>query len=158
MGLRHLRSNCVCALLNTDNYSASAWALFALLAPPSLEPEFALQSAALNLVLRAYRTPAMRRQLATDLGARPPIREGPTARVRQLHDFPVFEQVITDMLADRALPHSWKHDVRELFRVQACRRLATDRSQHFAWVQRGVNCDVTCSLLNMWTEQAAASR
>ena len=119
-----------------------------------MEPEFALQSAALNLVLRAYRTSAKRRQLAAQLGARPLVREGPTARVRQLRDSPVFGPVITDMLADRVLPHSWKHDVRERFRVQAWKRLARDRSQHFAGVQHGVNRDVTCSLLYMWAEQA----
>ena len=69
--LRSLRAECVRSLLGTKDYSASPLMVFTLLAPPSLEPEFALQYAALGLFKRFLKCPTARRQLQNALASHP---------------------------------------------------------------------------------------
>ena len=52
--LRTMRASVVRVFLHEEHYSASPLALFALLAPPALDPVFALQFSAFRLIMRMH--------------------------------------------------------------------------------------------------------
>lgn len=60
---RALRACVIRTLLNQTFYDASPTIIFSILAPPSLDAEFALHQSAFALFKRMYDTPASRQQL-----------------------------------------------------------------------------------------------
>ena len=82
--VRHLRADVVRCLLDQDFYIASPWAIFALTAPPSLEPEFALQTAALSLLKRALSPHCKAQAFGERLETFSDTCDGPYARAAQL--------------------------------------------------------------------------
>ena len=70
-----------------QDYSLSPQAVFAIIAPPSLEPAYALQCSAFQLVQRVYNSATKRRLLSQTLAQVRPSdvpADGPLARVVQL--------------------------------------------------------------------------
>ena len=150
---RSLRSKVVRALLDTDHYSASPYVVFALLAPPSLEPECAMQLSALRLFMHSVSTPDRAREASVQLASAQPF-DGPYARAQQLRDSAVFGPVVQDVVQGRALSPRWQHDLRERWRKQCWQLVLRDRSEDYAGVGRGVNRLLTISLVQQWTKQA----
>ena len=108
-------------------------AAFALLGPPSLEPVFALQLSAFQLIQRVHCAPALRRDLASRLAAagRASLPDGPLARAQQLMYHPVFQASFQAFLRGRLQAHSYQHELREVHRREVWKTLARERSQHF---------------------------
>ena len=132
---------------------ASPYVVFALLAPPSLEPECAMQLSALRLFMRSVSNPDRAREASVQLASVQPF-DGPYARAQQLRDSAVFGPVVQDVVQGRALSPSWQHDLRERWRKQCWQLVLRDRSQDYAGVGRGVNRPLTISFVQKWTKQA----
>ena len=151
--LPDLRAKVVRALLDVDDYSASPYVLFALLAPPSLEPEFAMQLSALRLFIRSVQSPAQARAAARQLASPQPF-DGPYARLQQLRDSPVYGPVVQAVVQSRPLPANWQHELRDRWRAATYKLVLRDRAQDYAGIGRGVNKSLTVSLIQRWTQEA----
>ena len=130
--------------------------VFTLLAPPALEPAFAMQLAAFPLVQRVYSTPQSRRTLVQRLASarQEPPSDGPLAQILQLKALPPFRPIAEDFLHNRLKSDKWKHDLREIWREQTWRTLARERALHFAGAERGVNRKATLAYLQDLTAEA----
>eukprot|EP00969_Alexandrium_andersonii_P315919 13958106-Alexandrium_andersonii.AAC.1 len=137
------------------------------LTPTSLHPEFAMQMSALRLFGRVGVSacaqqvrkgpPAVQLVLpegTTGRAARRARKEhreglaryqvqGPLTRMRQLSKDPVFGPMMRQLLSGARLPPDWQHQVRHEWRMQQWARVARDRPQHFAGVERGVDRTAT---------------
>ena len=151
--LRSMRASVVRALLHEEHYSASPLALFALLAPPALDPAFALQLSAFRLIMRMHSTASERTQLKNAIHVSRSQEDGPLTRAKQLYDHPVFSSTFQAFL-DSALSPSWEHDLREAYRLHTWHSLCSDRAQHFSGTWSGVDRTRTLSLLHSLTKQA----
>ena len=98
-------------------YYSSPLALFALLAPPALDPAFALQLSAFRLIMRVHALVSDRNKLKLALESLTSAEDEPSTRAKQLSEHPVFSQVFQDFL-NNSLPPTWEHDLRETFRLQ----------------------------------------
>ena len=141
------------ALLNVDSYSASPLVVFALLAPPSLEPECAMNMAALRLLRRFANSPTHASQLQIQLSKQQSF-DGPFARAQQLQQSPIYGPVVQALAQQAPLPPSWQHDLRERWRKDMWKLVLRDRSQDYHGVGSGVNRELTVSLVGKWTEEA----
>ena len=132
--MRHLRAEMVRSLFNMNDYSLSPQMVFTLLAPPALEPAFAMQLAAFRLVQRVYSTPQSRRTLVQRLASarQEPPSDGPLAQILQLEALPPFRPIVADFLRNRLKSDKRQHDLREIWREQTWRTLARECAQHFA--------------------------
>ena len=151
--LRTMRASVVRALLHEEHYSASPLALFALLAPPALDPAFALQLSAFRLIMRVHSSASARGQLKTAIQCSSAQEDGPLTRAKQLHDHPIFVATFKSFLDNKLTP-TWEHDLREAYRLHTWRSLCSDRAQHFAGTWSGVDRKRTLSLLHSLTKQA----
>ena len=156
--MRHLRAEMVRSLFNMNDYSLSPQTVFTLLAPPALEPAFALQLAAFRLVQRVCNTPRSRRILVQQLAStrQQPPSDGPLARILQLKALPSFKPLVEDFLHNRLEGDKWQHDLRESWREQTWKTLARERAQHFAGAEKGVNRKATLAYLQDLTAAADA--
>ena len=147
--VRHLRADVVRCLL--DSVTSGN---FCPHCPPSLAPEFALQTAALSLLKRALsphcKAQAFRERLETFSDAC----DGPYARAAQLKASNIYGPVVSDILQQRQFPPSWRHDLRERFRSKVWEVLSQDRPQHFAGCRNGIQRKLTISLISVWTHKA----
>lgn len=113
-----LRAVVIRTLLNADFYDASPAIIFTILAKPSIEPEFAMQTAALQLIFRMITAQSHKQQLLeiiTDSNVQTAV-DGPISRIQQLYQHEVFRQVLHDFLNGRLDMHKWQHDLRDTFR------------------------------------------
>ena len=117
---------------------ASLWAIFACIAPSSLEPEFALQTAALSLLKRALSPHCKAQAFGERLETFSDTCDGPYARAAQLKASNIYGPVVNDILQQRQFPASWRHDLRERFRSKVWEVLSQDRPQHFAGCHNGI--------------------
>ena len=154
--MRHLRATVVRALFHVRDYSLSPHAVFALLAPPSLEPNFALQLSAFQLTQRVHCTSASRRDLASRLAAagRASLPDGPLARAQQLMYHPVFKASFQAFLRGQLHAESYQHELREQHRLEVWKTLARERPQHFRGASAGIDRAHALAWLNELTEQA----
>ena len=150
---RTLRAQVVRALLDVDHYSASPHVVFALLAPPSLEPECAMNMAALPLFKRSVQCPSHAQTAAEQLAAPQPF-DGPYARAQQLRASPVSGPIVQALVQNRPLPPDWQHALRERWSEQCWQLVLRDRSQDYAGIGRGANRSLTVSLIQQWTKEA----
>ena len=146
--MRSMRATVVRALLNAYNYNPAPNVIFALLAPPSIDPAYALQLSAFNLIRRNFATTHLRRQLQTKLTAHHHTHDDPVARIQQLLDSPFFRNTMLQFLQERLRPHKWQHELRTEYRTYMWENLARDRAQHYDGVQMGVNRAKTCLWLH----------
>ena len=149
-----MRATGVRALLNVYNYNSAPNVIFAVLAPPSVDPAFALQLRAYNLIRRMFVSPESRRQLQLQLSTNPANRDGPLARIQQLLESPYFSSTMKQFLSNSLPAHQWQHELRDAYRTHLWSVLATDRSQHYAGVEAGVNRSLTCAWLPKLQTQA----
>ena len=152
--VRHLRADVIRCLLDQDFYIASPWAVFALIAPPSLEPEFALQNAALSLLKRVLSSHCKAQAFRERLETSRDTCDGPYARAAQLNASSIYGPVVNDILQQRQFPPSRRHDLRERFRSKVWEVLSQDRPQHFAGCHNGIQRKLTISLITVWTHKA----
>ena len=152
--LRSMRATVVRALLNAYNYNSAPNVIFALLAPPSVDPSFALQLSAFNLIRRMFNNPEARLQLQRKLTTNPANQDGPLARIQQLIDSPYFSSTMNQFLSNRLPEHKWQHALRDAYRAHLWTVLAKDRPQHYAGVESGVNRSLTCTWLSELQSQA----
>ena len=154
--MRHLRAVVVSALFGLKDYSLSPQAVFAILGPPSLEPAYALQCSAFQLVQRVYDTTAKRRLLLQKLALTRPadVPDGPIARVLRLRAHPVFGPFMKAFLCGSLQASSWPHEAREAWRAHTWKTLARERSQHFQGAQHNIDRSRTLALLNELTAEA----
>ena len=152
--LRTMRANVVWCLLNKDEYCASPLAIFAIIAPPSLDPEFCLHANALRLMQRANQSPEDIESFARLIASTSSKHDGPAARAKQLREHPAFQEATNNFLNGvRSTPNA-QHLLRESWRNHIWHNLARDRPQAFSGAQRGINKNLTISLLNSWAKQA----
>ena len=149
--LRAMRSLC------TDHYSTSPKAMFCLLTPPTLEPEFALHYSVFQLMLRMFPSAEARRQLDHDLSQlQEPIIDGPYKRFLQIKSHPIFASTYRQFINNTLTPDKWQHDLREDFRKHTWQLLCRDRGQHFGGTSQGVNKQLTTAFLSKWAREADA--
>ena len=153
---RSLRASVIRCLLNQLFYDSSPTIIFTLLAPPSVDPEFSMHLAAFSLLRRLYPTTTSRTQLCHQVTAYDQYNEmdGPITRIRQMLDHPAFKQTIHKFLNNQLEEHKWQHDLREDYRQVGWKTLAVDRGQHFRGIERGVQRELTTSLIDILAEQA----
>ena len=154
--MRHLRAVVVRPLFGMNDYSLSPQAVFAILAPPSLEPAYALQCSAFQLVQRVYDTAAKRSELSRKLARtwHADVPDGPIARVLQLRAHPVFGPFLKAFLRGSLHASTWPHESREAWRAHTWKTLARERSQHFQGAQHNIDRSRTLALLNELTAEA----
>ena len=113
-----------------------------MLAPPLLDPSFALRHQALHHlgVLARVRGHDLHRLGAADLPG-----TGPASRLQQLCSESGFQKIASSLLAGIPLNPRWQHDVRESWRHRQWQHLSQSRPQHFAGIEVGV--DRTRSLI-----------
>lgn len=153
---RSLRASVIRCLLNQKYYDSSPGIVFALLSPPSIDPDFALNLSAFMLIKRMRPTPASRQQLCeqvTTSQKRPNI-DGPLDRIRQLLDNPVYHQTMHDFLNNNLDERKWQRNLREQYRNHTWTSLARERGQHFRGVEDGVQRKLTVSLIDKLTVEA----
>ena len=80
--------------------------------------------------------------------------DGPLNRMRQLYQHEVFHQVMHDFLNNQFDSHKWQHELRESFRRNWWRKIARERSQHFAGTEHGVNRTLTTAYLQSLQKEA----
>ena len=152
--LRAMRAVVVRALLNVQNYNSAPFAIFALLASPSLDPEFNLHLSAFNLIRRMHPNLAEVNKLRLALQNFPANLDGPTARVQQLIQHPVFGPTVNRFLQGQLNPQKWQHQLREDYRTHVWKILTRDRPQNFAGTSGGVDRPKTLALLKIFMQQA----
>lgn len=86
--MRSMRATVVRALLSAYNYNSAPNVIFALLAPPSVDPAFALQLSAFNLFKRSFVSAESKQRLLSQLSNDTDHADGPLARCKQLMDSP----------------------------------------------------------------------
>ena len=152
-----MRSSVAKALLCTNHYSALPKAMFCLLTPPTLEPEFALRCTPFQLMLRMFPSAAARQQLDHDLSQlQEPIIDGPYKRFLQITPHPIFASTYSHLINNTLTPDKWQHDLRDDFRKHTWQLLCRDRGQHFGGTSQGVNKQLTTALLSKWAREADA--
>jgi len=151
---RNMRASVVRTLLNTYNYNASPHAIFALLTKPSIDPEFALQLSAFNLIRRMYKDVSAINQLKAKIQTCQNQIDGPVARAKQLLEHPVFGETMKAFLSHNLHPHKFQHQLREAHRKHMWTLLCRDRPQHFAGCHAGVDRDKTLAYLSSLTRDA----
>ena len=152
--LRTMRADVVRCLLNADDYRASPTAIFTLLAPPSLDPEFSLHYNALTIMQRAFSEPQQIQHFAERVAATNSQHDGPAARAHQLLDHPVFQDAVRAALRGQMQSPKLPHELREKWRIQIWKNLARDRPQAFSGLQHGLKRKLSTSLLDLWARQA----
>ena len=97
---RTLRASVIRCLLKQKFYDSSPGIIFALLSPPSIDPDYALNLAAFMLIKRLHPTPASRQALCEQVTAyrKKKCIDGPIDRIHQLLENPVFHQTMHDLL------------------------------------------------------------
>ena len=153
---RGLRATVVRSLLNRKFYDSSPGIVFALLSPPSIDPDFALNLSAFMLIKRMHPTPASRTELCaqvTSYRSKSTI-DGPIDRIKQLLNNPVFHQTVHDFLNNSLDEHRWKHNLRERYRTDTWTTLSRERGQHFRGMENGIQRKLTTSLIDQLTAEA----
>lgn len=156
--LRTLRACVIRTLLNVSFYDASPGIIFSVLAPPSIDPDYALNLSAFMLAKRVFNNSSSLAKLRGILST-PPARtehDGPIARLRQLFDHPVFKNTMRNFLSGRLHEQRWQHDLPEDYRQHTWATIARDRPQHFAGISHGVNRKLTISLIHKRSKEADA--
>lgn len=80
--------------------------------------------------------------------------DGPTARVQQLIQHPVFGPTVNRFLQGQLNPQKWQHQLREDYRTHVWKILTRDRPQNFAGTSGGVDRPKTLALLKILMQQA----
>lgn len=153
---RTMRATVIKTLLNADNYNSAVNAVFALLTPPIVDPVFALDLSAFQLIRRMYPDPDDRKTLLDKISKVQEDSDGPVVRAKQLLDSPVFGNVMRDFVHNVLPPNKWEHELREAYRTQAWQLLGRDRPQHFAGITPGVDRRRTLQYLHILKDQADA--
>ena len=154
--LTTLRATVIRTLLNRNFYDASPGIIFTILATPSIEPEFAMHCAALMLVFRNLNTSQQKHQaleLITNKAVHLPL-DGPLNRLRQLYEHEVYHETLHEFLNERLDIHKWQHCLRERFRLVWWKKIARERSQHFAGITNGVNRRASTAYLKILEKEA----
>ena len=152
--IRSLRADVARCLLNTDDYCASPLAIFTILAPPSLDPEFCLHSSAIRLLQRALKTSEDPQAFKQLVDATLPKHDGPAARASQLLQHEAFSEAVQSVLQNKPFSPQDPHELRQSWRKYVWKNLARDRPQHFAGAQFGIRKDLSISLLKLWAADA----
>ena len=153
----HLRATVIRTLLNTDFYDASPAIIFTLLTKPSIEPEFASNLAALQLIFRMIKTRQQKLQILTlinDPTNTPFEIDGPLSRIQQLYQNEIYHGVLHAFLNSQLDFRKWQHELRETFRKSWWRTVARERSQHFAGIEHGINRHLTLAYLKSLESEA----
>ena len=152
--LRTLRADTVRCLLNADDYCASPMAIFTILAPPSLDPEFCLHSNAIRLLQQALQASGDHQHFTQIVGATLPAHDGPAARAFELLQHDAFRDTVQSILNNRPLSPQHPHELRQSWRKYVWNNLARDRPQTFAGAQHGIQKNLSTSLLELWSAEA----
>ena len=134
--------------LDADNCNFLPNAVFSLLTPPSIDPIFALDLAAFNLIRRTFQTSEKITDLQRKIHRHNENIDGPITRLIQLQHHPVFAKIVVAFLDQTLHPSKWQHSLREDYRLNAWQVLCRDRAQHFAGTWHGVDRSRTLALLN----------
>jgi hypothetical protein len=153
---RTMRASVVRCLLKQKFYDSSPGIIFALLSPPSIDPDYALNLAAFMLIKRLHPTPASRQALCEQVTAyrKKKCIDGPIDRIHQLLENPVFHQTMHDLLNNTIDEHRWQHNLREQYRHCTWTNLSQERGQHFRGIENGVQRQLTVSLIHQLTTEA----
>ena len=142
--MRSMRATVVRALLNTWNYNSAPNIIFSFLAPPSIDPAFALPLSAFLLFKRSE----MKHDLLQKLNSEIPLADGPLASAKQLFNSPFFGPTMKAFLENQLQENKWPHNLREDYRQHLLDTLARDRPQHYAGISSGINRRATCIWLH----------
>ena len=104
---RKLRAAIIRCLMNESFYDSSPGIIFSVLAPPSLDADFALHLAAFMLIKRMKPSEAHKNRLSVIVSnhASAIKHGGPPARIVQLLRHPVFRRTMQDFLNNRLDEH-----------------------------------------------------
>ena len=80
--------------------------------------------------------------------------DGPLNRLRQLYEHQVYHETLHEFLNERLDFHKWQHCLRERFRLAWWKKIARERSQHFAGIANGVNRRATTAYLKILEKEA----
>ena len=147
--LQTMRASITRAVLRIKYYSLTPMVLFSVVAPPTLEPLFALQFAALQALQRFCRDPVQKQFLVQHLAA-PGLRQrGPLGRAQQFANDPIYDPALRHILSHDWTDRSWEHSLRERWRQEQWRQIEllrqdfhgltrVDRSLATALLQNGM--------------------
>ena len=153
-----LRATVIRTLLNATFYDASPAIIFTILAKPSVDPEFALNVAAIQLFIRSitrHEDKLRILRLIIPQNQDFPV-DGPIARFHHLYRNEIYHDTIHKFLNNQLDKHKWQYDLRETYRKTMWMRAARDRSQHFSGIQDGINRHLSLALLKKLTLEADA--
>jgi hypothetical protein len=80
--------------------------------------------------------------------------DGPLNRLRQLYEHEVYHDILHEFLNERLAFHKWQHCLRERFRLVWWKKIARERSHHFAGIANGVNRRATTAYLKIIEKEA----
>eukprot|EP00439_Symbiodinium_sp_Y106_P040362 s833_g4.t4 len=148
--LKKVRSTIMRTMWQADCYSMSPYVTFALLLPAQLDPLFGHKYHGLRTLARCMRQHdfAVEMRIKRFLACNGHERNGPTIRLRQLYDDPVYRTAVHELLTDPELEEErWAHDLREMWRSRLWSLVSTERSQHYCDVHE-VDVDRTMQYHN----------
>ena len=140
------------ALMRVGFYSLTPMILFAVIVPPSLEPVFTLNVAALRALQRFCSQPQNQVFLLQNLQTASLTQNGPLKRAQQFHADPLFTAALQTILTCESTDRSWEHQLRTLWRSHHWNIIVRARPV-FDGVQN-LDRKLETELLNIWRMQS----